>query len=62
MRKDVDQHLLGFRAEEEAWNSLAAFGFGALRKMPDGTMISGDPSAGYTTSTGLPWSFSSTRL
>ena len=25
-------------------------------------MISGEPSVGYTTSTGLPWSFKSTRL
>ena len=32
--------------KKKLWNSLAAFGFGALRKMPDGTMISGEPSVG----------------
>src|SRR5258705_10270565 len=48
--------------KKKLWNSRAAFGLGAPWNMPEGTMIRGEPSVAYTTSTGLPWSLSSTRL
>ncbi|MEH2570390.1 hypothetical protein V1289_010017 [Bradyrhizobium sp. AZCC 2289] len=31
--------------KKKLWNSFAAFGLGALRKIPEGTMIRGEPSA-----------------
>ena len=56
-RKVVDEHLLALGTEQEALQHLAAWGFGALAKTPLGTTIKGAHSAGYTISTGAPFSF-----
>jgi len=45
MREIIDQQLLSFPAEKEALEHRAAFGFGAPRNTPLGTMISGEPSS-----------------
>src|SRR6201992_3619808 len=48
------------RVCSQAWNSFAAFGCGALAKIPVGPEMVGAPSVGYTGSTGWPAFFNST--